>query len=317
LREYEKALEETLQARRELKRVSKMARWWKRRAGEKGKGKSAAERKTAAVQEPTVDRMSAAEGEGVRSTERETAAGRASCEGRNSAEERTSTEERATSAAREAGTGALGEKRTSLFGLLQAAQAAEKANSDTAVNKPSFNKSTGPSTEKPLGGAPTNRSASAPSAVPARTSRLPTLAGRRASNASVGRRGSASSVGSVNVSSVRRGSVDSQEQTSSSPARSGSSSPARSGSSSPSTLNPVTPVRTSSLPGTGIQKPAAMFKSPDSIVSGLLLGLCMRLTPLLDGFYFGVGGQHELSANTYGLRWGCHGGLVEHGLIIP
>ncbi|KAL1677173.1 hypothetical protein EV122DRAFT_291352 [Schizophyllum commune] len=299
MREYEKALEETLQARRELKRVSKMARWWKRRAGEKGKGKSAAERTTAAVREPTVDRTSAADVQGERSTERETAAGRASCEEREPAEERGSTEgrnsaeERAASVARE--TGALGEKRTSLFGLLQAAQVAGKASSDTAVNKPSFNKSTGPLKNKPLGGAPTNRSASAPSAVPARTSRLPTLAGRRASNASVGRRGSASLV--VSTSSVRRGSVDSQEQTASSSSRSGPSSPARSGSSSPSTLDPVTPVRTSSLPGTGIQKPAAMFKSPDSIVSGSLLAFCMH------GFYFGVGDRHELSwtsANTYG-----------------
>ncbi|KAL1721432.1 hypothetical protein EV715DRAFT_271073 [Schizophyllum commune] len=291
MREYEKALEETLQARRELKRVSKMARWWKRRAGEKGKGKSVAGRKTAAVQEPTVDRTSTVDVQGERSTERETAAGRASCEeretaegrasceGRNSAEERTSTEERATSAARDAETGALGEKRTSLFGLLQAAHAAGKASSDTAVNKPSFDKSTDPSTNKAFGSAPTSRSASAPSAIPARTSRLPTLAGRRASNASVGRRGSASSVGFA--SSVRRGSVDSQEQT--------ASSPTRSGSTSPSTLDPVTPVRTSSLPGTGIQKPAAMFKSPDSIVSGSLLAFSMH------GFYFGVGDRHELS----------------------
>ncbi|KAL1760711.1 hypothetical protein FB107DRAFT_202335 [Schizophyllum commune] len=304
MREYEKALEETLQARRELKRVSKMARWWKRRAGEKGKGGKG--RKTAAVQELGSGRMSAADVQGERSTERETAAGRASCEeretaegrasceGRNSAEERTSIEERATSAARDAETGALGEKRTSLFGLLQAAQAAGKASSD---------KSTGPSINKILGGAPTNRSASAPSAVPARTSRPPTLAGRRASNASVGRRGSASSVGSS--LSVRRSSVDSQEQPASSPTRSGSSSPTRSGSSSPSTLDPVTPVRTSSLPGTGIQKPAAMFKSPDSIVSGSFLAFCMHmwLTVLPDGLYFSVGDRHELSwtsANTYG-----------------
>uniref|UniRef100_D8Q7X8 Expressed protein n=1 Tax=Schizophyllum commune (strain H4-8 / FGSC 9210) TaxID=578458 RepID=D8Q7X8_SCHCM len=258
MREYERALEETLQARRELKRVSKMARWWKRRAGEKGWGEK--KRETAAVQEANADRTSAAEGQGERSTERKIAAGRVSCEEREPAEERATTEGRGSSVAladAETGFDHLGEKRTSLFGLLQAAQADGKAKSETAAHKKSFN--------KPPGGAPTNRSASAPSAIPARTSRLPTLAGRRASNASIGRRGSASSVGSASF--VRRGSVDSLEQT--------ASSPTRSGSSSPSTLDPVTPVRTSSLPGTGIQKPAAMFKSPDSIVGGLILLRCM------------------------------------------
>ncbi|TRM66945.1 hypothetical protein BD626DRAFT_566004 [Schizophyllum amplum] len=35
-RDYQKALDDTLSARRELKRVTKMARWWKRRAGKVG-----------------------------------------------------------------------------------------------------------------------------------------------------------------------------------------------------------------------------------------------------------------------------------------
>ncbi|KAL1748329.1 hypothetical protein HDZ31DRAFT_60516 [Schizophyllum fasciatum] len=259
LREYQTALDETLRARRELKRVSKMARWWKRRAVEKGakgpqKGGSDASRVGEAAAQVGNDFMEV-ESVALQVEGAALQAGKASSlvadvslldghipapdgevlmqvggghdelavEGETCQASSNECHLSDTASLEEGQTPPKVEKRSSLFGLLQSAHATKKA--------------------RP--GMLSNRSSSAPAGPPAPPSRLPTLAGKRVrSGPGPARRGSASSACCDSPSSSRRDS-----------------------SSSASRTEPMTPVRAASAPGYGIQKPAAAFKSPDSIMA--------------------------------------------------